>query len=148
MEAKRSQLRRRIVLAGLGLCVLAQAVPYGRDHVNPPLGREPKWDEPATRVLTQRACFNCHSNRTVWPWYSYVAPVSWLVARDVYNGRKKLNFSEFQNEQPNSDDASDEIRSGDMPLWFFVILHPEAKLTKDEQSNLVHGLERTFRNEE
>ena len=64
------------VLAGLFLAI--QFVPYGRDHSNPPVIGEPTWNSPETRALAVRACFDCHSNETVWPWYSNIAPVSWL----------------------------------------------------------------------
>lgn len=72
------------VLGTLLVLLLAiQLVPYGRDHTNPPVVAEPAWDSPATRALFVRACADCHSNQTVWPWYSHVAPVAWLVAHDV-----------------------------------------------------------------
>ena len=61
-------------------------VPYGRDHVNPPVGAEPSWDSPETRALARQACFDCHSNETEWPAYSTVAPVSWLIQHDVSEG--------------------------------------------------------------
>ncbi len=79
-----------VLLAGF---LLIQLVPYGRNHTNPPVLQEPNWDSPQTRALAQRACFDCHSNETEWPWYSHVAPVSWLVQRDVEEGREKVNFS-------------------------------------------------------
>ena len=53
-------------------------VPFGHSHTNPPVTKEPAWNSPDTRALVQRACFDCHSNQTTWPWYSHVAPVSWL----------------------------------------------------------------------
>ena len=70
-----------VVIVAVGGFLLIQLVPFGRDHTNPPVVQEPKWDSPATRELAKRACFDCHSNETVWPWYSNIAPVSWLVAR-------------------------------------------------------------------
>jgi hypothetical protein len=65
------------------VAVLIQLVPFGRDHTNPVVTAEPRWDSPVTRELADRACFDCHSNETEWPWYAGVAPVSWLVYRDV-----------------------------------------------------------------
>ena len=67
----------------LGLVVLIQLVPFGRSHTNPPVVKEVAWDSAQTKALVRRACYDCHSNETVWPWYSNVAPVSWLVQRDV-----------------------------------------------------------------
>ncbi len=89
--------RRFWVRSGLVLVlafVAIQFVPYGGDHVNPPVGAEPIWDSPGTRTLAKQACFDCHSNETVWPAYSRVAPVSWLIQHDVAEGRAVLNFSE------------------------------------------------------
>ena len=66
------------LLAVVGLFVLIQLAPFGRNHTNPPVVQEPSWDSAETRALAKRACFDCHSNETVWPWYSNIAPVSWL----------------------------------------------------------------------
>ena len=65
----------------LAAVVVMQLVPYGRDHSNPPVTAEPNWDSPETRALFKRACFDCHSNETVWPWYAYVAPFSWWTIK-------------------------------------------------------------------
>jgi mono/diheme cytochrome c family protein len=77
------------------VAVLIQLIPFGHSHTNPPEAGEPAWNSPATRELIHRACFDCHSNESVWPWYSNVAPVSWLVQRDVNEGRSHLNFTEW-----------------------------------------------------
>lgn len=90
-------MRRSLLIALVVMLVASlgiQAVLYGRQHSNPPVVAEPKWDAPQTRSLAARACFDCHSNETVWPWYSNFAPISWLVQRDVDEGRRALNFSE------------------------------------------------------
>ena len=79
--------------------VAIQLVPYGRAHTSPPVTQEPPWNRPETRALAVRACFDCHSNQTVWRWYSHIAPVSWLVQRDVDEGRRKLNYSEWDRGQ-------------------------------------------------
>jgi Haem-binding domain len=70
----------------IGAFLLIQLIPYGHDHANPPVGAEPAWDSPATRELATAACFDCHSNETEWPWYTSVAPFSWLTQRDVEEG--------------------------------------------------------------
>ncbi len=136
----------RIVLVGVGLFALAQAVPYGRSHTNPPTLAEPHWNTPATRELAVRACFDCHSNLTTWPWYSNVAPVSWLVQRDVDGGRGALNFSEWTKPQDGAGDVSEAISSGSMPPWFYPIMHPKASLSSAEKQALISGLAATFRN--
>ncbi|MBL9017964.1 MAG: heme-binding domain-containing protein [Myxococcales bacterium] len=131
-------------LALLALVLLAQLVPYGRAHTNPPVAAEPRWDSPATRALAQRACFDCHSNETSWPWYSHVAPASWLVQNHVDEGRRVLNFSEWGRPQDEADEAAQEVREGEMPPRSYLILHPEARLTAAERDQLVRGLDATF----
>ncbi len=76
-----------------------QLIPYGRDHDNPQTVLEIEWNTPATRQLAQVGCLDCHSSLTEWPWYTNVAPVSWLTQRDVDDGRSVLNFSEWQRPQ-------------------------------------------------
>src|SRR5512134_1372664 len=121
-----------IILAVVVLFLLIQLVPYGRNHNNPPVVGEPAWDSPQTRLLAQRACFDCHSNETQWPWYSNVAPMSWLVQRDVDEGRDRLNFSEWGQGEQEVDDVGETIREGEMPPVNYVLLHPLAKLSAQE----------------
>jgi mono/diheme cytochrome c family protein len=135
---------KKIVFGSLGFLVLIQLVPYGRAHTNPPVVQEPAWDAPATRALVERACFDCHSNQTRWPWYSNVAPTSWLVQNDVDNGRRHLNFSEFQNPQRHAKDAAEQVRTKEMPLFYYVPLHPPSKLTDAERAALVSSFENMF----
>ena len=110
--------------------VLIQLVPYGRDHDNPPRVREPDWDSPRTRALTERACFDCHSNETAWPWYSFVAPSSWLVAHDVGEARVKVNFSDWNVRHPGelADVSPEDSRQGERPHKTHLLLHPQARL--------------------
>jgi hypothetical protein len=125
--------------------LLIQVVPYGRSHTNPPVTQEPKWDSPQTRALAVRSCFDCHSNLTKWLWYSNVAPVSWLIQRDVDGGRSQFNFSEWDKPQDISiGDLADSIRSGSMPPWFYVIPHPSANLNAAEKEALIRGLTATL----
>jgi hypothetical protein len=137
-------------LLGLGILALVvffgliQLVPYGRDHTNPPVLREPAWDSPQTRALVARACFDCHSNETVWPWYSHIAPASWLLQRDVEKGRDQVNFSEWDRGEQEVDDAVEVIQEGEMPPWFYLPLHPEARLSGQEKAALIQGLSATL----
>ena len=134
--------------AAVGALVIgAQFVPYGRDHVNPPITQEPPWDRPETRALAVRACFDCHSNETTWPWYSEVAPVSWLIQRDVDEGRRALNYSEWDRGQREGDESARSVAKGDMPPWFYVLPGTRAQLTAAERQRLVAGLEATFGSE-
>jgi hypothetical protein len=119
--------------------VLIQLVPFGHTHTNPPNTKEPAWNSTATRELFRRACFDCHSNETAWPVYSSVAPVSWLVQRDVNEGRSHLNFSEWDRPQRHAKDVAQQVKQGDMPPWFYLPMHPAAKLTEAEKQALVEG---------
>ena len=140
---------RKWILRGLVALValfgLIQLVPYGRDHSNPPVTQEVKWDSARTRDLAVGACYDCHSNLTVWPWYSNVAPMSWLVQKDVDEGRSILNFSEWnlpQDVEPN--DIAEVVREGGMPPWQYKPLHPAGRLSSTEQEELARGLEATL----
>jgi mono/diheme cytochrome c family protein len=143
MKNPQSRLMRVLGVLGL-LFVPAQLVPYGRDHTNPAVTKEPAWDSAQTRELARRACFDCHSNQSRWPWYSNIAPVSWLVESDVHEARHKLNFSAFDKPQKKARDAADEVREGGMPLWFYAMMHAEAQLSPAEHDALIKGLEGTF----
>lgn len=131
-------------LSIVALLLVAQILPYGRRSPNPRVIREPAWDSAATRQLAQHACFDCHSNETVWPWYTGVAPVSWLLASHVREGRKTLNFSEWDRRQPEAKDSAETVRTGTMPPWPYVLLHPKARLSDTEREALIRGFEATF----
>jgi hypothetical protein len=117
---------RKILLIAVVILIVAflliQLVPYGRNHTNPPVIAEPAWDSPQTRELAQRACFDCHSNETQWPWYSSIAPVSWMVQRHT---------------------DAESIYEGEMPLPSFLLTHPEARLSGAEKQALAQGLSLT-----
>jgi hypothetical protein len=142
-------LRRRLLYGGVALVallLLIQAVPYGRGHTNPPVTKEPAWDSAQTRALAARACFDCHSNLTRWPWYSNIAPMSWLTQRDVDGGRASLNFSEWDRPQDGAGDAAEAARNGSMPPWFYTLfgLHSSAKLSQSQRNQLADGLAKTI----
>ena len=97
-------------------------------------------------VLLTRACYDCHSNETRWPWYSRVAPVSWLVARDVALGRKELNFSEWGSYYPQTRKRKLQwmgrvLRERSMPPWAYRLMHPGARLTAAERATLDRWIE-------
>jgi hypothetical protein len=128
----------------LVVAVAIQFIPFGHDHTNPPPVKEPAWNSPETRALIRRACFDCHSNETTWPWYSNVAPVSWLLQRDVNGGRSHLNFTEWDRPQQHAKDVLTEVKQGDMPPWFYLPMHPNAKLTDAEKQALMEGAEKSL----
>jgi Haem-binding domain len=129
-----------LVLIGLVVFALIQLIPYGRSHKNPSVVQEPAWDA-QTRAIAKKACFDCHSNETVWPWYSNIAPVSWLVQRDVDEGRSKLNFSDWGHNVRSVAEIIDEIQGGDMPPGQYKLMHPAAKLTATEKQTFIQGLQ-------
>lgn len=130
-----------LIVAGVAI----QFVPYGKDHTNPPVVAEPQWDNSQTKEMFYRVCGNCHSNTTTWPWYSSIAPVSWLISHDVDDGREHFNVSMWNNQKVNKGyDAAGELREGEMPPWFYLLGHPEAKLSESEKNQLVQGLTATF----
>jgi len=140
-------MKKTIIMIIVGLLVLfglIQLIPFGHQHTNPAVVQEPNWDSPQTRELAQQACFDCHSNETVWPWYSNVAPVSWLVQRDVNDGRRRVNFSDWGRVR-EPDEIPEVVEEGEMPLPIFLIMHPEARLTQAEKDALVSGLQATVR---
>ncbi|HEX4805342.1 MAG TPA: heme-binding domain-containing protein [Conexibacter sp.] len=137
----------RVVLAALAAFALIQLVPYGRAHANPPVRSQPRWDGARTQALFAQACGACHSNLTTWPWYSDVAPVSWLVQHDVEDGRGRLNVSEWrQQPQPPAQRIADVVRSGTMPPLQYKLIHAEARLSSAQRAELAAGLLRTFAN--
>lgn len=125
-----------LVLAGVFVAI--QLVPVERS--NPPVDHA--FDAPAeVEEILRRACYDCHSNETRWPWYSRVAPVSWLVAWDVGEAREELNFSEWsqlpaEKQRKMMKEAWEEVDEGEMPLWYYLPAHPDANLTDREREIL------------
>ena len=120
--------------------ILIQFIPYGHDLNNPPVKSEPAWDSPQTRELAKRACFDCHSNESQWPWYSKVAPASWLLQHDVDEGRATMNFSEWDEYWLASSEIAETINEGEMPPPQYLIMHPEARLSDAEKKQLANGI--------
>lgn len=140
--------RRRMILgsalAAVALLAGIQLVPYGRERTAPPVTAEPRWDSPKTRELAARACFDCHSSETRWPWYGSIAPVSWLVRDHVDEGRAALDFSTWDHPGEEAEEAAEVVREGEMPPSWYPVLHPEARLTPAELDALAAGLEATI----
>jgi hypothetical protein len=109
------------------------------DRENPPVTGE--ISAPGVQPIFERACYDCHSNATEWPWYAHIAPVSWLVAHDVEEGREHLNFSRWsaysQEDQTElREEIWEEVREDEMPLWFYVAVHRDALLSRREKELL------------
>ena len=97
---------------------------------------------PEVEAIMRKACFDCHSNETRWPIYTRIAPGSWLMARDIHNGRNHMNFSKWadSDEDERQDDlenCAEQVESGAMPPWFYIVpLHPDAKLSDADKATL------------
>lgn len=138
-------MKKKIILGMAVLAVVSQFIPYGKDHTNPPVLSTVKWDSPKTEQLFANACKDCHSNETKWPWYSNIAPVSWLVQHDVEDGREHFNISMIGHQRKNKlDDAAKEVKGGDMPFLPYLITHKEARLSDKQTQDLIKGLKATF----
>jgi mono/diheme cytochrome c family protein len=132
----------RIALVGLGalasIVLLVQLIPVERS--NGVVEQDVGAPAPVARIL-HRACYDCHSSQTIWPGYSRVAPVSWLVAHDVHEGRRELNFSTWQRydaakRRRKLDRAIEEVSDGDMPPVYYVWMHPQARLSDSDKAAL------------
>jgi hypothetical protein len=134
-----------MVVAGLAAALgVIKAVPYGHAHSNPPITAEPAWNTPETRALAVRACFDCHSNETAWPWYTDLSPVSWVVTNHVDVGRRVLDFSEWDRGQGELREIAETIREGEMPPRYYTLLHSTARLSDAEKQQLIDGFDATI----
>ena len=129
---------RKIALACAGLLGLAQLVPVSR--ATPAVEQEVD-APPEVRSVLERSCYDCHSHATRWPWYAWIAPVSWLVARDVNEAREHLNFSTWgrydaEERAENLEEIAEVLEEGEMPPWFYLPLHPDARLSEAELATL------------
>ena len=126
-------------LAAIALFVVLQLLPIGRAEADPAVVQEPVWDAPATRALAVRACFDCHSSETVWPWYSKIAPASWLLSKDVTEARNVFSFSAWTSGDISPERAARVVREREMPPSRYLMLHPEARLADAEIEALALG---------
>jgi hypothetical protein len=130
---------QKTILIALGATFLAaQIVPVDRE--NPPVESEVSAPQDVRAVL-ERACYDCHSNQSRWPWYGYLAPASWLIAYDIEEARDHLNFSTWdrydEDEQIDKiEEAWEEVEEGEMPPFFYLPLHPTARLGEADRATL------------
>ena len=147
---------KKIFLGGFGIILTGVLIitPIALiNETNPPVVQEPAWDSPQTRVLAERACFDCHSNETHWPWWTRMPFGSWLVALDVNRGRETLNFSEWgvsvrragahlgEHGEDPVHEIGEVIQEGHMPPGQYLLMHPEARLTSAEKQQLINGFQ-------
>jgi hypothetical protein len=144
VEPGRSRLRAMVRWAAISVALVLlamQLVPYGWHHSNPPVVQDAPWPDAQSAAIARESCYGCHSNETDWPVYSYVAPMSWLVRRDVDRGRDQLNFSRWDRDADEADDAVRVIRDGAMPPSQYTLIHRGAKLTDAEATALIAALQ-------
>lgn len=110
---------------------------------NPSVTQQVAWSSPEAEQLWKQTCTDCHSNETFYPWYSYIAPVGWLVAHDVHEGRDALNIS--TDRRIEWDEMVEVIEEGEMPPPSYLIMHPEANLTDAQKETLMTSIRATFR---
>lgn len=128
-------------MAAAAVLLVAQLVPVRHD--NPASDRSKSFYTTERAPLdvehiVRRSCNDCHSNETSWPWYSYVAPVSWIVAHDVHEARGKMNFSEWGNytgkkRDHELEEICNELLEGDMPDSKYMLIHHSARVTEQER---------------
>lgn len=147
VSSNKSAALRQLGILGLvvvGILILMQFVRFivpDFQLTNPPITHTVTWNSPETQDLFTRACADCHSNETVYPWYAYIAPMGWLIAYDTNEGRKYLNVSTGTGEV---DEISELIASGEMPPAIYITMHPSAKLTEAEKTSLIQGLQQSL----
>jgi Haem-binding domain len=138
-------MKRRVMTSAIALLIaLAAAQLVQPDTRNPPA--DPArclWNDhrvnPRVADITRRACGNCHSYETKWPWYAKISPVSWFLARHVSNGRAKLNFDEWSSAAvaDQLEEIYDSVAKKKMPLWSYLLVHPEARLSDADRDVLL-----------
>jgi len=135
----------KFVAATAVVAVAIQFIPYGKQHINPPVEVSVTWDSPETKALFDASCKDCHSHNTVWPKNTNFAPVSWLIAHDVYDGREHFNVSKAVKAK-TINEAIDEVKDGEMPPIQYTLMHQNARLSQHERKALIDGLKKTFLN--
>jgi Haem-binding domain len=136
-------VRRVLLWVGLGALVIfiaIQFVPYGWRHPNPPVTQDAPWPDEAAAAIARDSCYDCHSNETDWPWYTHVAPMSWLVRSDVESGRDALNFSTWDSGPGDIDHAIDQVAGGSMPPSEYTLIHRGTDLSEEEAATLLAAL--------
>lgn len=133
------QRLKKIAVGAAALLVAIQLAPIRGS--NPPVTGEPPMS-PEVREILARSCFDCHSNRTEWPWYSQVAPVSWWIVHHVDEGREHLNFSAWdtlpaEDRREAGEEIVEEVEEGKMPLATYVVGHPGAQLSDQDRQRLL-----------
>lgn len=140
MKADKRILIGAVIAAIVGLGLMQF---WPMQLTNPPVVSTPTLGSAAAQDIAERACYDCHSNETVWPWYAHIVPSGLLLEKDVHEGRAVLNFSEWEVTcctMTQIDEMATTVNTGEMPPPYYIILHPEADLNDEERGQLVNGL--------
>jgi hypothetical protein len=135
-------MKRRLKTALLSLILgLAAAQLIQPNTMNPPVDpARSVWNDhgvnPKVAAVLRRACADCHSHETEWPWYSKISPISWMVARHVADGRAKLNLSNWTPSQDQMEEILDSVEKTKMPLSSYYLMHPQARLSEADRAVL------------
>jgi Haem-binding domain len=140
-------MKENLKWTGVAIAIVFVAIQFvGPEKSNPPVEATRTIQAntqitPEVDAIITRACQDCHSHQTRWPWYSHVAPVTWFLVDHVNDGRRHLNFSEWATYNPKRmskklEEMRDEVEKGDMPLKSYLLLHSEAKLSQDDIQKL------------
>ncbi len=143
------KILRIVLIALLTLFVIIQFIPSGRPANQPIVGQDifEIIEIPAeVESLLKNACYDCHSQSVKYPWYSYVAPVSWLVARDVNMSREHIDFGNWgkltkRKQIKALGEIAEEIEDGNMPMQIYITMHSEANLTTEQRALIVNWAE-------
>jgi hypothetical protein len=134
----------KLIVRGLIVLVAAlaaiQFIPVER--ANPPVESDIAAPDEVKKIL-RRSCYDCHSNETRWPWYARVAPMSWLIARDVKEGRRELNFSAWNQftgarRARKFKEIVEQVEQDKMPQWYYLLLHPDAQLPAADKETILN----------
>ena len=130
---------KKILLSLIAIFLVLQLV--RPEKTNPIAASAPPQFPENIQPILQRACYDCHSNETVWPWYSNITPVSFFLTHHVEDARKELNFSEWENYKPKRKkrkfkEIVEQVKETEMPLPSYLLIHTNAKLSDEEMKTL------------
>jgi len=141
-------MKKTLRWTGIALVVVFVAIQAIRPaKTNPPIDQSKTIENntqmsPEVAAVLDRACADCHSSKTTWPWYSQIAPISWYLADHVKDGRKELSLSDWgtyetRRKTRKLDEIREQVESGSMPIKSYVLLHPNAKLSDADRRLLI-----------
>lgn len=148
---------RKIALFGFVIFLLMQLYQPSRNTDNGkvlPSHITKQYNVPdSVNIILATSCYDCHSNNTRYPWYSYIQPARLFMERHIRNGKKKLNFSEFGNyskrrQENKLEGISKQVKAGEMPLYSYTILHKNAKLTIQQKETLIRWIDDILKSNE